>query len=580
MAQAEETPQSLKELPFETLLKDAYNFRGKRLVLLTGDVYGLFWNGKLERFITLEQSLYQRLSPTFNLVRTDAATGIDFLHDDMRKEVARVMSSSVRNADDELKRLASECRHDPLAQLVLLKNIDREFGAAMLAEDEKGSSKEEKTKPLCIIVRFSGSIFPKGDFSSLSELDRQRLVYFLSWMHDPRFVESKNLVILVSDTKTEVNSKISVIPSAAHIEIQLPDLVERKQFVEVYLKDHEITFEGEIESFCQNTAGMTFPNLRDLLEVAHRKRVQITKKQVVEEVNAIVKAQLGDIVTVKYPSHSSKDLIGYGAVGEILKEVFTDCDSPETAVSAILVSGPNGVGKTYQVEAFAHDAGRVVIELSGIRGSLFGDTDKFFELLRWRLFTLGKVLIEVDEAHTAMPSVHQKDTHETERRLGGNILKMMGDESYLGKVLWVLMSSRPDELDPDIKSRAPIQIPMFDLEGEEREQYVSSVFAREGVNLDGEILKEVMKATSHFSARDYRDLRNRFRSKRKKKANITLLEVLAKWRAGTSIILQREVQSLIAAQNCSYPDLVPLKFNLSPEDLEARIFLLKQKLHW
>ncbi len=45
---------------------------------------------------------------------------------------------------------------------------------------------------------------------------------------------------------------------------------------------------------------------------------------------------------------------------------------------------------------------------------------------------------------------------------------MMDDPSFLGKVLWGLMTSRPDEVDPDIKSRSPIQVPIFDLEGEER----------------------------------------------------------------------------------------------------------------
>jgi hypothetical protein len=38
-----------------------------------------------------------------------------------------------------------------------------------------------------------------------------------------------------------------------------------------------------------------------------------------------------------------------------------------------------------------------------------------------------------------------------------------------------LMTSRLDELDLDIKSRAPIQIPIFDLEGLEQKTFLSEL---------------------------------------------------------------------------------------------------------
>ena len=63
----------------------------------------------------------------------------------------------------------------------------------------------------------------------------------------------------------------------------------------------------------------------------------------------------------------------------------------------------------------------------------YGQTDKLFERLRWHITTYGKVLILVDEAHTAFGSVHRSSTHETERRLllrcqGSRRQKGQGDE--------------------------------------------------------------------------------------------------------------------------------------------------------
>jgi len=86
-----------------------------------------------------------------------------------------------------------------------------------------------------------------------------------------------------------------------------------------------------------------------------------------------------------HPEHSPQDIIGYAANARIFTSLFERCEDPETAVSAILVSGPNGSGKTFQLEAYAAQSGRVVIELANIRGSYFGETEKFFELLPWHL---------------------------------------------------------------------------------------------------------------------------------------------------------------------------------------------------
>src|SRR5262249_32958383 len=201
-----------------------------------------------------------------------------------------------------------------------------------------------------------------------------------------------------------------------------------------------LQFEPSQQAFIEDTAGLKLTSLEDLLETAHRTGDPVKRQHVLAEVNLILEAELGDVVQVNIPDHSPKDIIGSEAPTAILRSIFQRCDNPETAVSAVLVSGPNGGGKTFQMEAFAAESGRIVMELTGLRGMWFGQTDKLFERLRWHISTYGKVLILVDEAHTAFGSVHHSATHETERRLAGNIIKMMGDPRLRGKVLWALMT--------------------------------------------------------------------------------------------------------------------------------------------
>lgn len=280
------------------------------------------------------------------------------------------------------------------------------------------------------------------------------------------------------------------------------------------------------------------------------------------------------------PKHSPDDIIGYKETAKIFAEIFEACEDPETAVSALLVSGPNGGGKTYQMQAYAKKSERVVIELSGLRGSYFGETDKFWELLKWNIATFGKILILVDEAHTAFGSVHSKDTHETEKRLAGNVIKMMGDPAFLSKVVWGLMTSRPDELDPDTKSRAPFQIPIFDLEGEERREFVRELFAREHIDVSAGELEEILPKTDYYSNRDFRNLLAQVLFRRRKESAAKVMEVLQGWHASKSIRLKREFQTLLAVQHCTYPQLLPLQYrDMSEETVAKRIAELKYLLN-
>jgi hypothetical protein len=397
---------------------------------------------------------------------------------------------------------------------------------------------------------------------------------------DPLFVEEPDLLVPINPVRAEVNHRITTLANCGHVEIGLPTESERRQFVDTFrARRPEIRLDQGPEGFARDTAGLTIANVKDLLEVAARTGNPVRREEVVGEINQILQSRLGDIVRVKYPQHRTSDVVGYAENAAIFRGIFERCEDQETAVSAMLVSGPNGVGKTFQLEAHAAESGRVVMELAGIRGSYFGETDRFFELLRWHLDTFGKILILVDEAHTAFGSVHSPDSHETEKRLAGNIIKVMGDPRYLGKVLWGLMTSRPDELDPDVKSRSPIQVPIFDLEGDERRAFVAELFGRKQIQLTEENLTAVLERTDYYSARDYRNLVAEVLAERRKKPTVSVFEVLAGWQASRSIKRQREFQELLAALHCSYPRLLPSRLReISDEAISMRVEELKRML--
>jgi AAA+ superfamily predicted ATPase len=558
-------------------LNEAYKLRRKSLLLLTGDVHGLFYAPAGDDFVSLEAALKSELASKFNLVRMDIASGVSFYDLRTEEEVIRICESTdgqrvPASRRRMMKELIEQSRHSPLSALVLLR--------AMVDAAERTRDAGENIKPLCVVLQYAGALFPAGDFTRLSELDRQRLVLFLHWVNDPAFVGGPDLLLMINPVKSEVSAKITSLPAADHIEIQLPSIDERRGFVDWFRQSHpRLRFEGGKARFTENAAGLTLSSIKDMLEVAARSGRMVTRSDVVAEVNRRLEAELGEIIRIKYPRHGPDDIIGYRETCDIFRTIFERCEDPETAVSAILVSGPNGGGKTFQLEAFAAASGRVVIELAGIRGQYFGETDKFFELLRWNIQTFGKILILVDEAHTAFGSIHSGDTHKTEKRLSGNIIKMMGDPSFFGKVLWGLMTSRPDELDPDVKSRSPIQIPIFDLEEDDRRKFVAEMFRRKGIELSGDDLEAVIAETGYYSARDYRNLVAEVLATRRKRPEVKPVEVLEGWQASRSIERERELQTLIAALHCSYPKLLPERLReLREGEISERVEKLKYVL--
>ncbi len=136
-----------------------------------------------------------------------------------------------------------------------------------------------------------------------------------------------------------------------------------------------------------------------------------------------------------------------------------------------------------------------------------------------------------------------------------------------------MITARSDELDPDVKSRSPIQIAVFDPEGEKRVAFIRELFKRKAVPLDDLSPADwdtLIAKTANFSARDFRNLTAEMLHARRKHPQISVLQVLDYWRAGMSIVREREFQMHVAALHCSYPVLLPERFRkMSTEELIA-----------
>ena len=79
------------------------------------------------------------------------------------------------------------------------------------------------------------------------------------------------------------------------------------------------------------------------------------------------------------------------------------------------------------------------------------------------LRAMGPVVVVVDEADAALGSRESEGDSGTSSRVFGMIATQMGDTRYRGRIIWMLLTARPDLLPIDLKrqGRAEVHIPLF-----------------------------------------------------------------------------------------------------------------------
>src|SRR6185295_12508605 len=95
------------------------------------------------------------------------------------------------------------------------------------------------------------------------------------------------------------------------VEVDLPNADDRARFVEDFLRRNPgVSIDGGAKGFVEDTAGLKLTNVQDLLESTLSTGEAVTRKLVLAEVNAVLSAELGDIIRVNIPDHGPDDVIG------------------------------------------------------------------------------------------------------------------------------------------------------------------------------------------------------------------------------------------------------------------------------
>jgi SpoVK/Ycf46/Vps4 family AAA+-type ATPase len=254
----------------------------------------------------------------------------------------------------------------------------------------------------------------------------------------------------------------------------------------------------------------------------------------------------------------------------------------------ILFTGPMGTGKTFVAEAFAKECGLTTIKLKNFRSKWVGATEGNLEKILNVIRAIGQVVVIIDEGDRAFGNTDGEGDGGTSSRVIARIKEFMSDTSNRGRILFLVMTNRPDKLDVDLKraGRLDRKIPILYVQTPEEVELVA---------------RALLKKNKIKSDVDLVGIREGFSSKLVGYSNADIEAVLllanedaARESGGDAPVLashfQRaaidyfpsrdvellEYMELLAVFESSSRRLLPAKYaSLTPEELDTRLRLLR-----
>jgi SpoVK/Ycf46/Vps4 family AAA+-type ATPase len=210
----------------------------------------------------------------------------------------------------------------------------------------------------------------------------------------------------------------------------------------------------------------------------------------------------------------------------------------------------------------AGEMGVPCVLLKNFRSKYVGETEGNLQRVLSVLRAMGPVVVVIDEADAALGDRDSEGDSGTSSRVFSMIAAQMGDTRYRGKILWMLLTCRPDLLPIDLKrqGRAEVHFPLFypTEQAELRSMFVSMA-RKTGITIAPEDVPEVQLA-GKLSGADIEGIVTRAARRAMVKGETVGKPALERELAGflPSVEgLEKELQEIAALLECTDLEFLP-----------------------
>ncbi len=506
------------------------------------------------------------------------------------------------------------------------------------------------SRKVAVVIEYAEAVAPAGDPAFQADSDRASIITLHRWSFLPGLESGDNIVLLVAENLSELSPKIVSNPRVAVVDIPMPDRETRRQAaliadprlsprdaeryadVTAGLKASQIGSilappppmeeeRVEREAFIAGllggsddavarakklaglTSNLTREEIKNLLAPTATSPAEDASRETAadrarREADALISKHKRDIlerecfglVEFLTPEHGF-DVVG--GMEEVKKDLLVLAENiregrRSRVPMGVLFTGPMGTGKTFVAEAFARECGLSTIKLKNFRSKWVGATEGNLEKILTVIKAIGHVIVIIDEGDRAFGNTEGEGDGGTSSRVIARIKEFMSDTSNRGRILFLVMTNRPDKLDVDLKraGRLDRKIPfLYSQTPEEVEGVVKALVKKNKIKTDVDFpsIREGFstKLVGYSNADVEAVILMANDDAARETGGETPVQAAHFVRAATDYFPSRDVElleymELLAVFEASSRRLLPAKYaGMSPEELDTRLRLLR-----
>lgn len=334
---------------------------------------------------------------------------------------------------------------------------------------------------VAVILGHASYLCPRGDKSLKSST---HVVTLLNWAASPYVKRLNTAFVLIDSVVTELHERLVGNPHVATLEVPLPDAAARKAYLQALVGERDpATFSDYgLPELAELTAGIALTDLRVLVTSTIEAGRRLDAARFRDLKKTLIERQAGGLLEFIEPRWGLDMVIGHEAAKQRLRDdaALLHRGALGSVPMGYLLCGPVGTGKSFLAQCAAGTLGIPCVELKSFRSKYVGETEGNLARVLGVLRSMGPVMVIVDEADAMLGDRKSDGDSGVSSRIFGMIAQQMGDTRYRGKIVWMLLTTRPDFLPIDLKrqGRAEVHIPLFYPTDEQEIRQTFVVLAR------------------------------------------------------------------------------------------------------
>ncbi|MCC7044147.1 MAG: ATP-binding protein [Acidobacteria bacterium] len=366
----------------------------------------------------------------------------------------------------------------------------------------------EQPVGVAVIFPYAETLIPESALESSAE-DRAVRVFIQKWATDPALLAANVTFVLVTENLADISARLVRSPQTVEVEVDRPDAAGRQRFLEA-IRDRawfDTHSDLSAERLATLTSGLTRIQLRQILASVDEHRTRLDAKALREQKKGVIEAECFGLLEYVETPFSLDMVAGHDGVKTRLRRAASAILAGQLrgVPMGYLIAGPVGSAKTFLVNCFTGEIGFPCVKFLNFRSQWQGVTEGNLEKILKLLHAMWPVGVIIDEADAFLGDRNQQGDSGTSNRVFAQLASFMGNTEYRGKIVWFLITSRPDLLPVDLKrqGRAEEHLALFYPQNETEHDALFRIMLRKSrVTTPVQSIREVTDDPAGLSGAD------------------------------------------------------------------------------